>query len=418
MVSSAELFNANYDPAASAEALFAMHVRWGQDHEEPHRFTHENVPDPSRILRVGYVSPDFRENAVMVFMAPVLAHHDPAEVRVFLYGSVRRPDATTARIRTSSPAFRDISRLSDGAAAERIHADEIDVLVDLAGHLGEGRLPIFAQRPAPVQVTYMGYPNTTGLRAIDYRLTDAVADPPGEPSYHVEELFRLPRGFSCYAPPVEAPSVSPSPALARGWVTFGSKHKIEKLNPSVVSLWARVLHEVPRSRILLYRHRLDGEIREQVVQRFAAHGIAADRIDLRNRMPDGRHHLAVYEEIDVSLDAFPWTGPTTACDALWMGAPVVTWSGARHAERMVASILASAGLGECVARSPDEYVAIAARLAADVDALAELRRGLRARVAASPLCDGPSFTRDLEAAYRAMWQRWCATHLGAALIRA
>jgi predicted O-linked N-acetylglucosamine transferase (SPINDLY family) len=253
----------------------------------------------------------------------------------------------------------------------------------------------------------MGYPNTTGLSAIDYRLTDAVADPPGEPSWHVEELWRLPFGFSCYAPPVRAPGVSLSPALLRGHVTFGSKHKIEKLNPRVLALWARVLHAVPRSRMIVYRHRLP-EVMEEVSRCFAEHGLGPDRIELRSRMPPGRHHLALYEEIDVALDAFPWTGPTTACDALWMGAPVVTWSGDRHAARMVASILASAGLGEWIARSPDEYVAIAARLGADPPRLAEIRRGLRTLVAASALCHGPGFTRGLEAAYRAMWRRWCA----------
>jgi protein O-GlcNAc transferase len=412
MVSASDIFNANYDPGATPAAVFAMHVLWGREHERPPRFAHPNVPEPGRPLRVGYVSPDLRRNAVMVFMDPVLANHDPAEVAVFLYADVRRPDTTTARLRAAAPGWRDIAGMSDDDAAALVHADGIDVLVDLAGHLMEGRLGVFAQRPAPVQVTYMGYPSTTGLRAIDYRLTDAVADPLGEPSYHVEELWRLPRGFSCYAPPAKAPDVSPSPALLRGHVTFGSKHKIEKLNPSVLALWARVLHAVPGSRMILYRRRL-GEVMDQVACGFADHGIGADRIDLRNRMPDGRHHLAVYEEIDVSLDAFPWTGPTTACDALWMGAPVVTWSGARHAARMVASVLASAGLDDWIGRSPDEYVAIAARLAADVPRLAEIRRGLRPRVAASALCDGPSFTRDLESAYRAMWQRWCATRAGA-----
>jgi protein O-GlcNAc transferase len=411
-VSAPDLFNANYDPDATAADIFAMHVRWGEEHARPPRFVLDNRPDPGRRLRVGYVSADLRRNAVMVFMDPVFSNHDPAEVELFLYADVPQPDTTTARLRAGTPGWRDIAGMGDDDAAALIHEDRIDVLVDLSGHLRTGRLPVFAQRPAPVQVTYMGYPNTTGLRAIDYRLTDAVADPPGEPPYHVEELARLPRGFSCYAPPRGAPEVGPSPALHRGHVTFGSKHKIEKLNPRVLALWARVLHEVPRSRMIVYRHRLP-EVMEEVSRCFAEHGVGPDRIDLRSRMPAGRHHLAIYEEIDVALDAFPWTGPTTACDALWMGAPVVTWSGDRHAARMVASILASAGLDEWIARSPDEYVAIAARLGADVPRLAEIRRGLRPLVAASALCDGPAFTRDLEAAYRAMWRRWCAARAGA-----
>jgi predicted O-linked N-acetylglucosamine transferase (SPINDLY family) len=264
---------------------------------------------------------------------------------------------------------------------------------------------VFARQPAPVQVSYLGYPNTTGLDAMHYRLTDAVADPPGEPPCHTEEVVRLPAGFCCYAP-APAPEVGPLPAQACGSLTFGSLHKLAKLNGAVLDLWCAALRAVPSARLLLFRDALRGSTRDYFRQQFQERGIAEERIILRHPTAETGCFLTVYDQIDVLLDTFPWSGHATACESLWMGVPVLTRLGARHAGRMVASVLTQVGLTDFITRTPDEFVARAVELAADLPRLADLRSQLRERMRGSPLCDGATFTRHLEAAYRKMWQRW------------
>jgi predicted O-linked N-acetylglucosamine transferase (SPINDLY family) len=318
---------------------------------------------------------------------------------------VPTPDAITARLRTLAHGWRPVTGQGDAEVARLVREDRIDILVDLGGHTGS-RLGVFALKPAPVQVTYLGYPNTTGLGTIDYRLTDAVADPPGEPDCHTEVLVRLPGGFACFRPAPDAPAVTPAPCLTAGAVTFGSLHKLPKLNGQVLDLWCAVLRALPGSRLLVFRDNLRGQAGEFFRQEFARRGMGEDRVLLRNEVEGGGSYLEVYRQVDVLLDVFPWSGHATACEALWMGVPVLTMYGNRHAGRMVASVLTQVGLPDLVARSPEEYIATATRLAGDRDRLVDLRSHLRERMLGSPLCDGQTFTRHLEEAYRAMWRRW------------
>jgi predicted O-linked N-acetylglucosamine transferase (SPINDLY family) len=257
-----------------------------------------------------------------------------------------------------------------------------------------------------VQLTYLGYPGTTGLDAIPYRLTNAVCDPPGEPPAHTEELVRLPGCFCCYAPPRDAPDVAQPPSLSSGHVTFGTLHKLAKLNAAVLDLWCEVLRAVPGARLLVFRDTLRGGVRDRFRDEFRRRGIPDDRVLLEHAVPAGQGFLSVYRDIDLCLDAFPWGGHATACEGLWMGVLTLTLYGDRHAGRMVSSVLTQLGLPEWIARSPAEFVARAAELAADVGRLAELRIGLRQRMLASLLCDGAEFTRGLEDVYRRLWRRW------------
>jgi len=340
---------------------------------------------------------------------PILTHHDSRQVETVCYAEVPAPDAITARFRSLAHGWRSTCGLSHTQLAELIRADAIDVLVDLAGHTAHNRLPVFAWKPAPVQVTYLGYPNTTGLAAIDYRLTDAITDPPGEPASHAEELWRLPGCFCCYTPFYQFPTPTPSPAHGAGSITFGSMHKLTKLNGPVLDLWCRLLQAVPSSRLLVCQNTLVGGARDRLRRELVRRGIAAGRVELRHEFAPGPGgHLAVYAEIDVLLDVFPWGAHATACEALWMGVPVLTLYGDRYAGRMASSMLTCLQLEELIARTPTEFVERGVRLAGDTARLAALRGALRGRMRASPLCDGATFTLRLEEAYRAMWVRWCA----------
>jgi predicted O-linked N-acetylglucosamine transferase (SPINDLY family) len=442
---SSYLYALNYDPAISPETLLEEHRRcvaaWPAAEEsrvesresraskesrvesEESRASEVTSPDSrlltlaswlstldsslstlaDRCLRVGYVSPDLRGHPVAFFLEPILAHHDRSRVEAICYAEVAAPDAFTARLKSLAHDWCSTCGMTDEQVAERVRADRIDILVDLAGHTARNRLGVFARRPAPVQATYLGYPCTTGLTTIDYLLTDAVVDPPGEPAWSTEEPFRLPGGFCCYAPMPDAPEVSPAPALRSGVVTFGSLHKLAKLTAPVLDLWADLLLALPTARLLLFRTNLQGRRRDEILAHFTQRGIAAERVELRHTLEGS--HLRIYQNIDVLLDVFPWCGHTTACEALWMGVPVVTLLGDRHAGRMTASILSMVGLTGLIARTRAEYLAVASRLAGDVAELGRMRAGLRTRMRTSPLCDGPSWVRQLETAYQEMWQR-------------
>jgi protein O-GlcNAc transferase len=314
------------------------------------------------------------------------------------------------RFRARSDGWRVTSGLDDGRVAELIRADGIDVLVDLGGHTGGHRLSVFAWRPAPVQVSYLGYPSTTGLDAIGYRLTDAVNDPPGELSAYTEALVRLPGAWCCWAPPASGvPAVAPPPRAARGTFTFGSLQNLLKLNAGVYDLWAAVLRAAPGSRLRLVRNTLNVMAREHIHAEFAARAIGPERVELVNAPTDGVGHLSAYAGIDLSLDTQPWSGHATTCESLWMGVPMLTLRGPRPSGRMSASILGAAGLEDFIAETPEHFVALAARHAADPRRLATLRATLREQTRRSPLCDGPAFTRRFESALRDLWRRWCAS---------
>jgi predicted O-linked N-acetylglucosamine transferase (SPINDLY family) len=401
-------YGSDVDPAE----LFTEHQRWGEQHAAPLAamiLTHANAREPERRLRIGYVSPDFRAHSVSHFIAPVLSTHDRAHYEVYCYYNVHQVDATTERLRGLADHWRDIAHLTDAEAATLIAQDGIDILVDLAGHTAHNRLLLFARKPAPVQVAYLGYPDTRGFAAIDYWLSDAYADPLGKTErFYVEQIVRLAHGFNCYQPPADCPEVGSLPALSTRHVTFGSFNNIAKLNDWTVALWSQVLTRLPEARLMLKAQSLtDHETRERILQRFADHGIAPERLELLGTFTTAHDHLKVYHRIDIALDTFPYNGHTTTCEALWMGVPVITLAGTTHAGRVGVSLLTQAGLPELIAQSAEHYVTLALELAQDLPRLKQLRAGLRERLAASPLCDAKGFTQALEAAYRGMWVKYC-----------
>ena len=399
------LFALNADDDLSPQALFAEHRAFGERHPAPPR--PPALPLAGRRLRLGYVSPDFREHSVAQFIRPVLAAHDRAAVEVFCYAEVMAPDAVTARLQGLAEHWRSSVGLTDAALAERIRADGIDVLIDLAGHTAHNRLGAFALRPAAVQATWLGYPNTTGLPAMDYRLVDAITDPEGEAdALATEALIRLPGGFLCYGPPEHAPEPAPPPCLDTGFVTFGSFNTPAKLSETTLALWSELLLALPAARLLLKGQAFaDAATVALVQERFARHGVAAGRIEAVARISSAAGHLGAYARVDIALDPTPYNGTTTSCEALWMGVPVVTLAGDRHAGRVGASLLSRLGLGELIASDRSGFVALAAALAADPARLADLRAGLRPRMAASPLCAAAAFTRSLEAVCRGLFER-------------
>jgi predicted O-linked N-acetylglucosamine transferase (SPINDLY family) len=400
-------------PDAPPVEIFREHVLWDERHARSLRQAaapHTNSKDPDRRLRIGYVSGDFFSHSVAYFIEPLLAAHDRDRVELFAYADVARPDAVTQRLRGHVSNWRDITGSSNQQLADRVRGDAIDILVDLGGHTVGNRLLAFARKPAPVQVTYLGYPNTTGMSAMDYRLTDARADPPGAEVLHSEKLVRLPDTFLCYRPPEDAPPIAAPPAAANGFVTFGSFNAVSKINAPLLDLWARVLAAVPGSRLLLKAKHLSAEInRRRVHGAMAARGINPGRVELLPPTAGVAEHLALYGRMDVALDSFPYHGTTTTCEALWMGVPAVTLAGDRHVSRVGVSLLTTVGLAECIAATEAEYVARAAALARDLPKLADLRARMRECVRTSALCDAPRFARHVEAAYREMWRHWCAT---------
>ncbi len=401
----------NYPDGVSPAGLFEAHCGWDQRYARP--LPQRDSWGKDRVLRrrlkVGYVSPDFRQHSVAYFLEPLLRNHDRIEFEVFCYADVSLPDAMTERLKQSADHWAVTVGRSNEALTEQIRRDGIDILVDLAGHTAKNRLPVFAYKPAPVQVTWLGYPNTTGLKAIDYRLVDAVTDPEGTAdAFARETLVRLPEGFLCYRGRDEAPLPGPAPWLATGAITFGSFNNPSKLSAATLDGWAQLLTRVPTARLLLKgKPFADAATRALCLDRFADRGVAAERLELVAWLPD-QNHLALYDRVDIALDPFPYNGTTTTCEALWMGVPVVTLRGDRHAGRVGASLLTQIGLTDLIANSVETYVETAAALSGDPARLSDLRRSLRPRMAASPLCDAPAFARKIEAAYRTMWQHWCA----------
>jgi protein O-GlcNAc transferase len=402
------LYSSNFLPDTSPEEIWTEHRRWAGLYADPLRETwrpHENDLTPTRRLRVGYVSPDLVNHAVSFFLEPVLIAHDREQFEVFAYSNAPVGDRVTERLRAQTAKWTDIAQLSDESAAALIRQDRIDILVDLAGHTARNRLLVFARKPAPIQVTWLGYPNTTGLAALDYRITESVSDPVGQTDrWYSEQLVRLPGPFSCYMPPAASSPVAPLPALASNHVTFGCFNNFAKVTPKVIELWARLLREVPGARLFLKSNGItDPETTDQIQSAFAQHGVAADRIELNGERLSVAEHLNLYRRIDIALDPFPYNGTTATCESLWMGAPVVTIAGQTHVSRVGASLLTHLGMTEWIARTPDEYATIGLDLAGDITRLAIIRQALRARMQQSVLCDARRFTQSLESAFREMW---------------
>lgn len=405
----------NYRSDVTPEGLLSEHRAWAAGLERHPKQAHANDFEPARRLRVGYVSADLHSHPVGFFLAPVLGAHDPAEVEVFCYSNGRRADAVTSRLHTAANHWREIGDLNDEAAAAQIRQDGIDILVDLSGHTPSNRLGLFARRAAPLQASWLGYAATTGLAEMDYLLMDPATAPPGAEAWCGEALVRLPHSRFCYGPPDRAPAPASPPSIKRGRVTFGSFNNLIKIGPEVAALWASVLAAVPGSRLVLKWESLsDGGVRRRIGELFGAAGVRAQALELRGFSPHAEM-LAQYRDIDIALDPFPFGGGLTSCEALWMGVPVVTLPQDRFASRQTVGLLTNLGLDDLAAASPDDYVAIAAGLAADVVRREKLRANLRRRMAASALCDAKAFTSALEAAYREMWRRWCAGLAPAAL---
>jgi predicted O-linked N-acetylglucosamine transferase (SPINDLY family) len=367
--------------------------------------------DPNRRLKVGYVSPDFRFHSVACFITPIIEAHDRKTFTVFCYsnvGSLYKTDAQTEYLESISDGWRDISQLDDQAAARQIDEDQIDILVDLAGHYRGNRLTLFAGKPAPVQISYLGYPNTTGLPCMDYRLTDGRADPPGDiDKWYTETLIRLPESFLCFKPMFDFPDISEG-IIGEPGVIFGSLNELGKISPRLVGIWARILDRLGDAKLLLKAIALSSEdTRKRMISMCSENGIDPDRLILRGRTSSFEEHLAFYNQIDVALDTFPYHGTTTTCEALYMGVPVVTLVGDDHRSRVGLSLLSAVGEDDLATRTAEEYIERAIALAEDVDKRRKLRRTLRGEMDASPLMDQHGFTRALEAQYRGLWGEWC-----------
>lgn len=399
----------HYDPSQTAERIWQEHRIFGrrfgaglEDGEAPTSPSVQVSRDTEfgRPLRIGYISPDLRSHSVAFFLEPVLKAHDPERVDVTCYSDVAAPDGVTARLQQASAGWRDLRGLDDAAVARVVREDGIDVLIDLAGHTAGNRLAVFGQRAAPVQVTWLGYPGTTGLAEMDYRLTDAVADPVDD--HHSERLVRLPEGFHCYGPPQNAPAPARQPDRPP---TFGSFNNLSKVTPDVIRHWSRLTASVSDARLLLKSRSLaDPKVQEQMRELAVAGGLSPERLVLVGHVPDLAAHLALYGDVDVALDPYPYAGTTTTCEALWMGVPVVTLRGDCHAGRVGASLLTTTGLEHWITDDVADYDRVAADLISNPERLDHWREMLRPQIAASPLCDAAGFSLSLESAYHQMWR--------------
>ncbi len=426
------LYNLNFHSAFSPEHVFALHRMWGRDAVEAanaFRIAPRTKIASGKRLRLGYVSGDFRRHSVMYFLGPILRRHNRDQFEIFCYSNLDREDSLTTQIKQLDVRWRDITALSDEAACRQIIEDEIDILVDLAGHTGGNRLGIFARKPAPLQCTYLGYPNTTGLPTMDYRIVDAITDPTGESDARsIERLARLPRGFLCFSPPgnqldsvlddaghlqpfhVFSQNIAPAlPEHRRGHLTLGTFNNSKKIDVESTILWGAALAALPGAKLLLKGKAYQNvQARENLFRVLAHGGIAPERVELRNNAPSLAEHLAQYNDIDIALDTFPYNGTTTTCEALWMGVPVLTLAGNGHASRVGASLLQMVGHPEWVANSTDEFVEACVALAADPECRLALRHSLREEMLDSPLMDEAGFVTSLESFYQSAWTALCS----------
>ena len=406
-------FHANYvytryfDTACTPADLLAEHAAWAAEHAEPLKGEiqpHRNDRNPDRRLRIGYVSGDFRNHPVGRFIHPLLMEHDHGNFEIFCYASVHLRDGLTAQIEPLPDVWRDIRTLSDREAADLIRQDQIDILVDLTMHMAGNRLPLFARKPAPLQVTYLAYAGTTGLETMDYRITDPYLDPPGSPEeFYTEKSIRLPRTYWCYHPPLANLAKSPLPSVAAGYLTFGCLNNFCKMTAQTLAVWFQILAATPESKLVISAG--EGSHRDAVIRRFTESKIDPSRVSFVKNLPMPEY-MAQYLRIDIALDPFPYPGGTTTCDALWMGVPVVTLAGNTAISRGGVSILSNINHPELIAKSTEQYVRIAVDLAKDRQRLNQLRSSLRDEMQSSPLMDAKQFARDMEAIYRQMWREY------------
>ncbi len=407
-VDSNMLYLLNFHPAYDARAIAAELARWNEQKAQPLAAEiqpHSNDRDPNRRLRIGYVSPNFFMQAEAHFVLPLLESHDHQLFEIHCFSSIRHPDEITDRHRRCADVWHDVLRDDDRRVAQRVRENRIDILVDLTMHLGDSRLLAFARKPAPVQITWLAYPGSTGLQTIDYRLTDSRIDPPGgDDTIYSEKSIRLPGCWCCYDPLTETPR---RPVEQNGPITFGSLNNPCKINPQTLNLWAQIMRQIDGSRLLILI--ISENQRRQIRQLFSEAGVAPSRLEFVASMPRPEY-LRQYDRIDIGLDPLPYNGITTTCDALWMGVPVVTLTGSTAAGRAGASVLIAAGFPEWVARTPQQFVELATELARDIPRLKSLRENLRRQITESPLMDAGKFTGQVEKAYRETWIQWCQRH--------
>lgn len=410
------LFSMHYPATITPEVIAQAHKRWGESFFNTDCLYEEKIDAmPGRRLRIGYVSPDFRMNAVCFFIQPVLKCHDRSVFDIYCYANVKKPDGVTASLQKELGVhWRDISSFDDEQAFSLIRQDKIDILIDLTGHGGDNRLPLFALCPAPIQMTWIGYPDTTGLKSVDYRITDALADPVGLTEHlHTEQLLRMPGCFLCYNPGLEFPPVRQSPFVANRYITFGSMSNFSKITPQLIQLWAEILKRVPNSRMVLrYRGQEHESVFMGLGRQLEQQGISSDRLTLLGHASSVIEQLEGYAAMDIALDTFPYNGTTTTCEALWMGVPVITLAGRSHVSRVGVSLLTVVGLSQCIADTPEAYIEKAVVFAENPQLLFDLRDKLRQVVVTSPLCDHQQFTKEVEKLYRMAWEKKCLSKAG------
>ena len=406
------LWHQHHLPQLDPQALYDAHCHWSQLYAPVSRARQGHKRDrcPDRRLRIGYISGDFCSHSVAYFAEALLEGHRPELVETWGYGNCPHQDMVTDRLKEKFDHYRNVCAVLDDQVVEWIEQDKIDILVDLSGHTGDNRLDVLAYKPAPIQVSYLGYPDTTGMSQIDYRFTDPWADEPTAQQYYTEKLVLLDSGFICYRPPEFAPAVQPLPALSQGRVTFASFNNSLKINVRLIRMWAKILQRLPQAQLLLkFGGGDDEQVRALYLEQFRSLGVAEDRVRIIGRLPVAAH-LDLYNQVDIALDSFPYHGTTTTCEALWMGVPTLSLIGQHHVSRVGLSLLSRVGLEVFSAHTEQEYLDKAVSFAQQTAHLSTLRPGLRARVWHSPLCDNQAYARCVEEAYQRMWQCWCKTH--------
>lgn len=403
----------HYKTDVTPQMLFEEHRNWAKRYAPitMAKVDHDNLPDPDRKIRIGYISPNFHKHSVTHFFEPILDAHDHNAFEIYAYSNSDTIDQFTERMIPKFDTFRDVHGIGNTKTAEIIEQDKIDILVDLAGHTKNNCLLTMARKPAPIQVTYLGYPDTTGLEQIDYRITDDLADPPQLHKFYSEKQICLPNGFLCYRPPDFAVPLAPSPHIKNGYITFGSFNINSKISSLLIALWAQILKANENSRFLLkFRGAGNPCVQDYYRAEFARFGIPPENIEMYGRISP-TEHMALYGKMDIALDTYPYHGTTTTCEALWMGVPVISLVGGHHSCRVSLSLLKRLEMDFFIATTPDEYVSKATALAAKPEALAKIRDTMRYRMAASDLCNNALCTKNLETAYKEMWHKWCKSRI-------
>lgn len=405
------IFVLNSSIEQNRATLFAELQRFNEQHAKPlviHIKSHNNLPNPNKKLKIGYVSSDFRRHSVAYFAESILKNHDHTQFEVFCYHNHETSDDFTRRFQSYADHWCDCNSLSDEELAEQIRQDGIDILIDLNGHTAGNRLLVFARKPAPIQATYVGFPNSTGLTTIDYHITDSYFDPIGiGEQYHSEQLLRMSNSYHCYTPNEDSPEFVELPAINNGYVTFCSFNKFEKISPVNIKLWIQLLKMIPTAKFMVKNHALENlELQEKFLQSFTQQGIEAHRLILGSE-PNTLATLHAYNQADITLDTYPYNGCTTTCQSLWMGVPVVSLVGETHVARAGLSLLTAADFPEFIAYNEQQYIDIAVNLANNVERLQHIRQTMREKLRTSPLMDHQGFTEELENHYHQIWQRWC-----------